>query len=65
MRQFVADAPKAHESLSTARREEYLCMVLPYRSLVYSSQFSALALFEMTYFYENSRIIGIDSIDKP
>ena len=65
MRQFVADAPKAHESLSTeARRVPVQGTPIPPNQCIHCT-FSLWHNLERPIFYEYSRIIGIDSIDKP
>ena len=61
----MANAPKAHESLSTeARRVPVQGTPIPLIS-VFIAIFRFGTIWDDIFFYEGSRIIGIDSIDKP
>ena len=64
MRQFVANAQKAHESLSTeARRVPVQGTPIPSNQCIHCT-FLLWHCLKQHIIYEDSKIIGIDSIDK-
>ena len=65
MRQFVADAPKAHESLSTeARRVPVQGTPIPLIS-VFIASFCFGTIWNDLFPTKMANLLGIDNIDKP